>query len=290
MSEPSPKKKVVKVEASPSAKASTAAASESSNWKPSAEAKASATKLRIIAVVLWVLAIAGEAFAIFYVLRQPQVKTWLLILLIVVIGLFSIGGALLWKKANTLDPASRKDKVRFFIQNQLGVIIAIIAFLPLIILIFTNKNMSGKQKALAGTIGIVVALAVGLGSAQWGEAPSVEGYAQDKTIVNTLNGEDAVYWTKGGSVYHLCEGASDVNKASKDGQIYTGSIASAQEAGKARLTYKWRSEAKQCGIEVPATLENELKDVKDGDQQLTDDKKAPADEESAPAPAESATP
>ncbi|HQI71472.1 MAG TPA: hypothetical protein PLT47_12020, partial [Bacteroidales bacterium] len=57
-------------------------------------------------------------------------------------------GSLQWKKANRFDPASEKDKIRFFIQNQLGAIISIIAFLPLIILIFTNKNMTGSKKVL----------------------------------------------------------------------------------------------------------------------------------------------
>ena len=41
-------------------------------WTPSPEAKASATRFRIIAGVLWALAIAGEAVGIFWLLRQRE--------------------------------------------------------------------------------------------------------------------------------------------------------------------------------------------------------------------------
>ena len=98
-------------------------------------------------------------FAAFWVLKrswkgdEATVNMVVLIAAIVVIAVFAIVGSLLWKKANRADPASRSEPVRFFIQNQLGVIIAIIAFLPLIVLIFTNKNMGGQQKAIAGGIG-----------------------------------------------------------------------------------------------------------------------------------------
>jgi len=74
--------------------------------------------------VLWLLAIGGEAFAIFWILRQTPVNMIFLIGSLVVIGGLAVGGSLLWKKANRLDPASRADKFRFFVQNQLGAIVA----------------------------------------------------------------------------------------------------------------------------------------------------------------------
>ena len=81
----------------------------------------------------------------------------------------------LWKKANRLDPAKKSDTVKFFVQNQLGVIIAIIAFVPLIILIFLNKDMDKGQKTTAGIIGIALAaLAVVFGIDF--DPPSVEQY------------------------------------------------------------------------------------------------------------------
>src|SRR5574337_2162320 len=124
-------------------------------WTPAPEAKSQATTSRIVALVLWAVAIALEAFAILSVLKQHTVNIGLLIGLIVVIAVLAVGGDLLWKRANRLDPASTAEPTKFFIQNQLGAIIAIIAFLPLVVMILTNKNMSQQQKGVAGTIGVV---------------------------------------------------------------------------------------------------------------------------------------
>lgn len=270
-----PKKKVVRVEqpkaSAPSAKASsgteTPATPSGPVWAPTPEAKSKATKLRIISWVLWGLAIAVQLFAIFWILKQVPVNMWLLIGAIVVTGVLSVVGSLNWKQANRLDPASEQDKVKFFVQNQLGAIMSIVSFLPLIIMIFLNKNMSGKQKALAGGIGIVVLLIAGAVGATY-QSPSQEQYAAETDIVQTLTGQDEVFWTKSGGVFHVCEAVPDVNKESKDGTIYRGTVAAAHAAGKDRLTSKWESEAtKHCGytreqvdavkagIEIPASVE-----------------------------------
>jgi hypothetical protein len=179
-----------------------------------AEAKSKALTFRIIAAVLWAIAIGGELFTIFWVLRQDPIRMWLLIVMLVVIGAFALGGSLLWKKANRLDPASRKDTVRFFVQNQLGVIITVIAFLPLIVMIFLNKDMDGKQKGIAGGIAIVIAAAVGLASADW-NPPSVEQYSVETNVVKELTGKDEVVWVKGGSAFHVCEDVPDLRRSTK---------------------------------------------------------------------------
>lgn len=241
-----PKKNVVRVESSGKQDAST--------WKPTPEAKQKATTYRIIAVVLWLLAIAGEAVTIFWVLKQNPVNMVLLIGAIVVIGVLAVGGSLLWKKANVLDPASKTDPVRFFIQNQLGAIIAIIAFLPLIVMILLNQNMSKQQKGIATVVGVVVlAIATILGISF--NPPSVEQYTEEVAVVMGYTGKDLVYWTKAGEVYHLCQAASDLQLESKDNTIYSGTVADAHAAGKQRLTLKVDTELKQCGIltPVPAT-------------------------------------
>lgn len=240
----SKKKKVVRVESTPSGDAP-----ERATWKPTDEAKAKATRLRLIAGGLWALAIAGEAAAVFGVLQQDPVKMWLLILLIVVIGALAIGGSLLWKQANRLDPASREDTFRFFVQNQLGAIVTVIAFLPLIILIFLNKDLDGKQKAIAGGIGIVVAVIAGfIGTST--DSPSVEDYSEKTQEVVDLTGQDLVFWTKEGDVYHLCSEASAVNLESEDNQIYSGRVADALADGKERLTLQVDQEMRQCGFDT----------------------------------------
>jgi hypothetical protein len=221
------------------------------DWTPTTEAKATATRHRWTAVALWILAIAGEAFAIFWLLRQSPFTTGHLIGVIgviLVIGALASTGSVFWKKANRLDPARRSETLRFFVQNQLGAIIAVIAFLPLIILIFTNRNMNGSQKAVAGIVGLAVAaLAVFVFGADY-SPPSTEQYAAESNIVQELTGADEVFWTKSGSVFHVCAAVPDVNKESADGQIYQGTVATAHAEGKDRLTKRWESEAVDyCG-------------------------------------------
>ncbi|SJN09523.1 hypothetical protein FM113_06490 [Leucobacter sp. 7(1)] len=264
-----PKKKVVRVEQPQSAEPAAARTSTDSGpaWTPSPESKAKATRLRIISWIAWGLAIGVQAFAIFWILKQVPVNMWLLIGAIVVTGILSVAGSLCWKQANRLDPASERDKVKFFIQNQLGAIMSIVSFLPLIIMIFLNKNMNGKQKALAGGIGIVVLLIAAAFGVSY-QSPSQEQYAAETNIIEQLTGQDEVFWTKSGSVFHVCDAVPDVNKESKDGTIYRGTVAAAHEAGKDRLTLKWENEAtKYCGftqeqvdavnaaVESPATSE-----------------------------------
>lgn len=274
-------KKVVNVERTePSQKAKDLAAEAVKNdtdgvWKPTAEAKSKATTFRIIAVILWVLAIAAEAVAIFWLLKQSNESwfIWALIGGIVIIGILAVVGSQFWKKANHLDPAKKSEPVRFFIQNQLGVIIAIIAFLPLIILIFTNKDMDGKQKGIAGGIAIVVLVAAGLLSAEFNpssveqntaEQVANEGQIGDyASIVTELTGEDFVTWTKSGGVYHLCVAASAVQKESADNQIYSGDVATAHTAGKAGLTLEITKELNECGLEVPDNVDEIIQQVRD---------------------------
>lgn len=283
---PKSNKKIVKVESSSQASENQAAGGPT--WKPTAEAKSKATMFRVIAFVLWIIAIAGEAFTIFYVLRQVPIKMWLLIVMIVAIGILAIVGSLLWKKANQLDPASKADKVRFFVQNQLGLIMTIIAFLPMIILIFTNKTMTGQQKAIAGGIGIVVALVAGFIGFE-SNAPSVEQYTAETGIVQAITGEDLVYWTPAGKVYHLCEQASDVNMDSAANEIRTGPSQAARDEGKERLTLQLPTELKECGYENYVLPDN-WKDVVKGDAPFVaadwEQDGAPAVDDSTPAPEE----
>jgi hypothetical protein len=168
----------------------------------------------------------------------------------------------LWKKANKLDPASEKDTVRFFVQNQLGAFIPIIAFLPIIILIFLNKDMGKSQKGIAGAVGIVVALIAVAAGIDFNPA-SVEKYTADKQAVIQLLGQDKVYWAGGGEVYHVCGDVPDLNGST----VKSGTTADAVAASKPRLTLKLGSELKACGRAVPNNLDaivSAIQDVRDG--------------------------
>ena len=149
-------------------------------WRATHGQESAAKRLRLFAALSWIVAIGTEVAGI-VLLRQHKFDHGnlpLLIGLLVVIAIFAIAGSLMWKAANKHDPASKADTARFFFQNQLGAIITIIAFLPLIALIFLDKDMDPKNKKIAGGVGVVLALiatAVGIDF----KPPSTEQYTQD---------------------------------------------------------------------------------------------------------------
>ena len=149
-------------------------------WRATHGQESAAKRLRIFAALAWIVAIGTEVAGI-VLLRQhkfDQGNLPLLIGLLVVIAVFAIAGSLMWKAANKHDPASRADTVKFFVQNQLGAIITVIAFLPLVVLIFMDKDMDPKNKKIAGGIGAALAVLATLIGVEFNPA-SVEQYTQD---------------------------------------------------------------------------------------------------------------
>jgi hypothetical protein len=152
-------------------------------WQATQDQKGSAKRLRIFAVLAWVVAIGTEIAGV-YLLMQGKFSASgggnlpLLIGLLVGIAVFAIAGNMMWKAANKHSPASKSEPFRFFVQNQLGAIIGMIAFLPLLVLILTDKNMDPKNKQIAGGIGAVLAVIATLTGVSF-KPPSVEQYSQD---------------------------------------------------------------------------------------------------------------
>jgi hypothetical protein len=149
-------------------------------WRATHGQQSAATRLRIFAAIAWVIAIGTEIAGV-VMLRQHKFDHGnlpLLIGLLVVIAVFAIGGNLMWKAANKQDPAREADQARFFFQNQLGAIVTVIAFLPLIVLIFMDKDMDPKNKKIAGGIGVVLAAVAAFIGIDF-NPPSVEQYTQD---------------------------------------------------------------------------------------------------------------
>lgn len=226
-------------------------------WEATEDAKKQALIHRIVAGVLWLIAIGVEIYLIFGVLARdhgddgfPMVT---LIVLLVVMGILSIAGSVIWKRANRMDPASEKDKVRFFVQNQLGAIVAVIAFLPLVVLVLTNDEMDKNQKTIAGGIAgvlLVVATLVGIDF----DPASVEQYtieAQwDQQRVIAITGTDEVYWVSTGKVFHLCPQVSPLENSTAD-EILEGTVQDAVDGGMQRLTKQLRMEINQCGLPEP---------------------------------------
>lgn len=176
-------------------------------FQASPESKGKAKQLRLFALLAWIIAIGGQIFAIFKLISN-ETLVWLIVVIVVILAL-SITGSMLWKKANRLDPASEKDKTRFFIQNQLGAIMGVLAFLPLVILILMNKDLDGKTKGIAGSIAVVAMLIAGISGVDF-NPPSIEQYTkeineQTSTVKNLNYDNDNVFWSPSGNKYHLTE-------------------------------------------------------------------------------------
>jgi len=149
-------------------------------WQASQDQKSKAKKLRLFAGVSWLIAIGTEIAGIVLVLKNKfdEGGLALMIGLLVVIAVFAIAGSLMWKASNKYDPATKAEPFKFFVQNQLGAIITIIAFLPLLALIFMDKDMDPRTKKIAGGVGVgLAALATVIGVDF--SPPSTEQYTQD---------------------------------------------------------------------------------------------------------------
>lgn len=263
-------------------------------WRATHGQEEAAKRLRIFALLSWIVAIGGEVAGIVF-LRQgrfDQGNLPLLIGLLVGIAVFAIAGSLMWKAANKQDPARESDRAKFFFQNQLGAIITVIAFLPLLVLIFMDKDMDPKNKKIAGGLGVLLAVGATLIGVSW-NPPSVEQYTQDmnkcaaeikanqpttdcspevaaqaqdiardsKTVAEATNGQDVVYWiapengAKKAStphVFHLCPQVSPLRGKA----VNRGSVTQAYSENATRITKQIPMEQKQCGFanaaEAPA--------------------------------------
>ena len=256
-------------------------------WKATQDQKSSATRLRIFAAIAWVIAIGAEITGIVLLLqgRFDDGNLPLLIGLLVGIAVFAIAGSLMWKAANKHDPASKEEAFKFFVQNQLGAIITIIAFLPLLAMIFLDKDMDPKNKQIAGGVGAALAVVATLFGISY-NPPSVEQYTEDMNecaaqikanlpttacspevaeqaqeiardtdaVVDATGGSETVYWIAppdgakhdAPRVFHLCEDVSPLNGKA----VVSGSVTEAYAQNAKRITKQISMEQGQCGFEA----------------------------------------
>jgi len=187
--------------------------------------------LRTGAAVLWVLAIVMEVLALMVVLGKVNLSfmsTMTQLIVFIVLDLvFVIIGSQLWKKANRIDPASEANKLKFWLWNNMGVIVCVVAFVPIIILMLMNKDLDKKTKAIV-TVVAIIALLIG-GVAGYDFNP-VSAEQQEAAI--SAFGDESVFWAPFGKVYHTHDDCQSLNQS--DTLTY-GSVEQAIAANRTRL-------------------------------------------------------
>lgn len=189
-----------------------------------------ATGLRIGAVALWLVAIALEVVAIL-ILNGTINWTFMpslyqMIIALVLDLVFVIIGSQLWKKANRIKPASKKNKLLFWLWNNMGVIVCAFAFIPFVILALTDKKADKKTKAIAAVVAVIALLIGGVASYDFDPVSKEDLDAASAAIT------DDVYWSTFGKVYHTHEDCQALNQS--DSLTY-GTVEQAVAANRTRL-------------------------------------------------------
>lgn len=193
----------------------------------SAANKSSATTKRILAAILWVAALGAEICGILILngtwFFPEETRLYWLIGAVVLDLILVVIGAQLWKKANRLDPASEANKVKFFFWNQMGLVAAVICFLPLIILLLSNKEMDKKSKRIVTIVAAIALVIAALLSIDFNPVSAEDLAEAQQTATGT------VYWTRFGKSYHL---DPDCHTLLNSSTVYSGTIEEAFEANR----------------------------------------------------------
>ncbi len=186
-----------------------------------------ATGMRLLALLFWLIAIACEVTVIFLFNGTLYVPGDVMIYMIAGIALiliFVVIGSQLWKKANRIDPASKENKIKFFLWNQMGLIAAVLAFFPLVILLLNNKDLDKKTRQTLSIVAVIALLIAGALSIDYNPVSS-EDLEQARSDSYTLS-DGTVYWTRWGKKYHF---DLDCYTLGRSAVIYEGTMEEAFE-------------------------------------------------------------
>ena len=215
--------------------------------KPAAEV-GSAKPLRIGAIILWAFAIVFEVLAVLVLAGKINLSflpmMWQLIVLLVLDLACVIAGSQLWKKANHIDPASEANPTKFWLWNNMGVIVCVVAFVPLVILMLSNKNLDKKTKAICTVVAIIALLIGGVSSYDFNPVSAEEKEAAVETL-----GDEQVYWAPFGKVYHTHEDCSSLNQSET---LTVGTVEQAIAANRTRLCYFCAQQDNITGVTTDA--------------------------------------
>lgn len=189
-----------------------------------------ANKKRILAVILWIIAIAFEVIGILRLngtinlFSNLSVTAFLIICIILDLAFF-IPGSLIWKKANHIDPVSEKNQVKFWMVNNLGTILSVLAFLPLIIFVLANKDLDKKSKTIVSVVAVIALLIAGVSSYDFNPVSS-EQLEQAEAEVLNVSDSGLVYWAPHSKKYHV---DPDCPAFSQSETVYEGTVKQAFE-------------------------------------------------------------
>lgn len=226
MAEPK-KKKIVSADTGEEVQAGS---KKKTNAAKAAAPVGNATGLRCGAVALWVVAIAFEVVAVLILNGTINLtfmpSLWQLIIVLALDLVCVIIGSQLWKKANHIKPASEKNKLLFWLWNNMGVIVCAVAFVPFVILALTDKKADKKTKAIATVVAVIALLIGGLASYDFNPVSEEQQQAAMSAIT------DDVYWSTFGKVYHTHDDCQALNQS--DSLTY-GTVEQAIADGRTRL-------------------------------------------------------
>ncbi len=178
---------------------------------------AEARPKRILAFVFWALAIAAEIIAIYFF--NNYVVLWPCLVALVADLIFCIIAALNWKKANDIDPPKGR-----FLKNQFGVIMCLIAFLPLgYVLLKQSKQMPANVKKIISIVAAVCFIAA-MGASIDYNPTTVDDLNETKLEQAGYTG--VCYWGRYSKSFHF---DPDCRTLLNSEVIYEGSIEEAFE-------------------------------------------------------------
>ena len=116
----------------------------------------------------------------------------------------------------------------------MGSIIAVIAFLPIIILVLTDKDMDKKNKTIVSVVAVVCLLIAGIGSYDFNPISSEQLDRAQQEVLATgkydtnEDGEAIVYWAEHSKKYHVDK---DCPALQNSENVYFGTVKAAYEKG-----------------------------------------------------------
>ena len=206
-----------------------------------AQRKAQAKGKRTAAMILWIVAIVLEVVAILG--ATGKIMNWtgqsafgvftygwtFLIIMLVVIAALAIVGSQLWKSANHIDPPKKEGNAfKYWTQTELGSIMAVLAFLPIILVLLLSKDVNPDTRKY-GLIGAAVALALGLVTGIDYNPTSAEELDQMEIEAAQLADGGLCYWTPYGTKYHF---NPDCRYIKNSTNITQGTVQEAYDAGR----------------------------------------------------------